>query len=150
MNSAGKEHGVEDGDHGAHAHQPELTVKSRLDFANGLQQVFFGSQMLRHGKIRHGGLGRLFGRSEGPKRGIPFNVEAHNSSSLPKDRRAAGTGPAARDLPARTRLLRLLAAEARRCACGPDRPLSQAPTSRCARSSVCSSIDRRLCKAARR
>ena len=45
MSSAGKEHDVEDGDHGDHdhAHQPELTVKSRLDFANGLQQVFFGS-----------------------------------------------------------------------------------------------------------
>ena len=51
MNSAGKEHGVEDGDHGAHAHQPELTVKSRLDFANGLQQVFFGSQMFGMGRF---------------------------------------------------------------------------------------------------
>ena len=99
MSSAGKEHGVEDGDH-AHAHQPELTVKSRLDFANGLQQVFFGSQMLRHRTIHHGGLGRLFGRSEGPKRGIHSNVGAHNSSSVPEDRRAAGTGPAALDLPA--------------------------------------------------
>ena len=51
--------------------------------------------MLRHGKIRHGGLGRLFGRSEGPKRSIHSNVEAHNSSSLPKDRIVAETGPAA-------------------------------------------------------
>ena len=50
MSSTGKEHGVEDGDHGdhAHAHQPVLTVKRRfdfgdlrLDFAKGLQQVFF-------------------------------------------------------------------------------------------------------------
>ena len=33
MSSAGKEHGIEDGDNGdhAHAHKLELTAKSRLD-----------------------------------------------------------------------------------------------------------------------